>query len=47
MKLRIKTELFNLVFGLARGDEIETRGDSQVQQAVQLLPRLSQILKGR
>jgi carboxyl-terminal processing protease len=47
MKLRIKTELFNLVFGLARGDEIETRGDSQVQQAIQLLPRLSQILKGR
>ena len=46
LKQRIKTDLFNLVFGLARGDEIETRGDPQVQQAAQLFPRLSQILKG-
>jgi len=46
VKMRIKTELFNLVFGLTRGDEVETRGDSQVQQAAQLFPRLAQILKG-
>lgn len=47
LKLRIKTELFNLVFGLARGDEIETKGDPQVQQAAQLFPQVPQILKGR
>jgi carboxyl-terminal processing protease len=45
LKLRIKTELFNLVFGLTRGDEIETRADLQVQRAAQLFPQVSQILK--
>lgn len=46
LKLKIKTELFNLVFGLASGDEIETKGDPQVQQAARLFPRLTGILKG-
>jgi carboxyl-terminal processing protease len=46
LKLRIKTELFNLVFGLARGDELETKSDPQVQQAAQLFGRVPEILKG-
>jgi carboxyl-terminal processing protease len=45
LKLRIKTEVFNLAFGLRRGDEAEVRGDPQVQKAATLFPRVSQILK--
>ncbi len=45
LKLRIRTEIFNLVFGLAAGDEVETRGDPQVEKAVALFPRLPQLLK--
>jgi len=45
LKLRIKTELFNLVFGLARGDEIETKGDPQAREAASLFPRVAEILK--
>ncbi len=45
VKLRIKTELFNLVFGLARGDEVEVRGDPQVQKAAAILPRVPELLK--
>jgi carboxyl-terminal processing protease len=45
LKLRIKTEVLNLVFGLAHGDEIETKADPQVQQAARLFPQVSQILK--
>ncbi len=44
LKLRIKTEILNLVFGLAVGDEVETRGDPQVQQAAALFPRISSLL---
>jgi carboxyl-terminal processing protease len=44
LKLRIKTELFNLVFGLAVGDEIETRGDPQIQEAASLFPRIHELL---
>jgi carboxyl-terminal processing protease len=47
LKLRIKTELFNLVFGLAAGDQVETRGDPQVLQALQLFPRINALLKPR
>jgi carboxyl-terminal processing protease len=47
LKLRLKVELANLVFGLARGDEIDTRGDPQAQQAARLFPRIPQVLKGR
>jgi carboxyl-terminal processing protease len=46
LKLRLRIELTSLVFGLARGDEIETKGDPQVQQAADLFPRIPQILKG-
>ncbi len=45
LKLRIKAELFNLVFGLARGDEVMTKGDPQVERAARLLARTPQILK--
>lgn len=44
LKLRIKTEIFNLVFGLAAGDEVETRGDPHVQQGAALFPRISGLL---
>jgi carboxyl-terminal processing protease len=46
LKLRLKVELTNLVFGLERGNELDTRGDPQVQQATGLFPRVAQILKG-
>ena len=45
LKLRIKTELFNLVFGLDVGEEIETRNDPQVRKAVSLFPKISRLLK--
>jgi carboxyl-terminal processing protease len=45
LELRIKTELFNLVFGLAAGNEIETRGDIEVQKAAALLPDVPELLK--
>jgi len=45
LKLRIQTELFNLVFGLEAGDQIEVRGDPQVRQAMELFPRIDALLK--
>jgi carboxyl-terminal processing protease len=45
LKLRIKAEVFSLVFGLAFGDEVETRGDPQVQKAAELFPRIPALLK--
>ncbi len=47
LRLRIKSELFNLVFGLARGDEVMTRDDPQVKRAASLFAKASQILKRR
>jgi len=32
LKLRIKIEVFNLLFGLAAGNEVEIKGDPQVQR---------------
>jgi carboxyl-terminal processing protease len=46
LKLHLKVELTNLVFGLARGDEVETKGDPQAQEAASLFPRVSKILHG-
>jgi len=46
LKLRIKVELINLVSGLASGDEVDIKGDPQVQQAARLFPQIPQILKG-
>ena len=45
LKLHLKVEITNLVFGLARGDEVETKGDPQAQEAATLFPRISQILQ--
>ena len=45
LKVRIKTELFNLIYGLTFGDEVETRADPQVQKAATLFPRIAQLLK--
>lgn len=45
LKLRIQTELFNLVFGLEAGNQVEVRGDPLVRQAVELFPRIDALLK--
>lgn len=47
LRLRIKVELTDLIYGLERGNEVATKGDTQVQQAVELFPRVAQILHGR
>lgn len=44
LKLKIKTELMNLIFGLAVGNEVETRGDPQVQKAAELFPKIPELL---
>ncbi len=46
VKLKLKVELTNLVFGLERGNEVETKGDPQAQEAAGLFPRVAQILQG-
>ena len=46
LKLRIKEEVYNLVFGLKAGNEVKIKGDPQVQKALQVFPRISDILKG-
>jgi carboxyl-terminal processing protease len=47
LKLRLTVELTNLAFGLDRGDEIATKNDPQIRQALSLFPRVPQILKGQ
>jgi carboxyl-terminal processing protease len=44
VRVRIKTEVVNLVFGLAIGDEVETLADPEVQKAVLLFPQLAQLI---
>jgi hypothetical protein len=46
LRLRIKVELFNLVSGLSAGEEVETKGDPQVQKAASLVSQIPKILKG-
>jgi carboxyl-terminal processing protease len=46
LRLRIKVELLNLVSGLASGEEVETKGDPQVQKAASLFSQIPKILKG-
>ena len=43
-KARIQTELFNLVFGITRGDEVEVKADPQVQEAWQAIERARELL---
>ncbi|MFB3920202.1 MAG: S41 family peptidase [Terriglobia bacterium] len=45
LKLRIKIELFSLVFGLEYGEEVETRNDPQVQKAAALFARIPALLQ--
>ncbi|MGO9273605.1 MAG: S41 family peptidase [Terriglobia bacterium] len=45
LKLRIKTEVLTLVYGLALGDETETKSDPQVQEAVKLFSQIPSLLK--
>ena len=37
IKNRLKTEIFNLAFGVEKGDEVEAQRDAQIQRAVQAL----------
>jgi carboxyl-terminal processing protease len=46
LKLRIKVELLDLVSGLSSGEEVETKGDPQVQKAASLFSQIPKILKG-
>jgi carboxyl-terminal processing protease len=46
LKLRIKMEVFSLVFGLATANEVETRSDLQVLKTFEVFPRIPEILKG-
>ena len=45
LKLRLRTELMNLAYGLEAGDRVATEGDPQVQGAAQLFPRINALLK--
>ena len=45
LRMRIKNELFNLVFGLEKGDEVEVRNDPQVLKAQEVLLRVEEILR--
>jgi carboxyl-terminal processing protease len=46
MKVRIRTEVFNLVFGLNDGNRVAAESDPQVQRAVSLFPKIPGMLKG-
>jgi carboxyl-terminal processing protease len=46
LKLKIKVELLSLVSGLSSGEEVETKGDPQVQKAASLFPQIPKILRG-
>jgi carboxyl-terminal processing protease len=46
LRLRIKVELLNLVSGLSSGEEVQTKGDPQVQKAASLFSQIPKILKG-
>jgi carboxyl-terminal processing protease len=37
IRSRLKTEIFNLTLGVAKGDEVEAQRDPQIQRAVQLI----------
>lgn len=45
VKVRIKTEMVNLVFGLAAGNEVETLADPEVQKSITLFPELARLLE--
>ena len=45
LRMEIKAGILTLVFGLAVGEEIETRSDPQIQKAVTLLPEVPDLLQ--
>jgi len=45
LKLRIRTELMNIIYGLATGDEVATEGDPQVEGAVNVFARIPELLQ--
>jgi hypothetical protein len=44
LKMRIEAEIFNLVFGIAKGDEVEVRADPQVQAAAAVIQKAEELL---
>jgi carboxyl-terminal processing protease len=45
VRLRIKAEVLSLVFGLSAGDEVEVKGDPQVESALALFDKIPALLK--
>lgn len=45
LKLRIRTELMNITYGLQVGDEVATEADPQVERAAELIGRVDELLK--
>ena len=45
LKLRIRTELMNITYGLQVGDEVATEADPQVQGSADLMQRVDELLK--
>jgi len=45
LKLRIRVELMNVIYGLQVGDQVDTEGDPEVQGAAKLFGRLTELLK--
>jgi len=46
LKLRIRMEVLSLIFGLKAGNEVEIKGDPQVRKALEVFPKIPEILKG-
>jgi carboxyl-terminal processing protease len=44
LKMKIETEILNLVFGIAKGDEAEVRADPQVQAAAAAIQKAEDLL---
>ena len=45
LKVKIRSEIYNLVFGLTKGEEVEVKGDVQVREAARLLPKAAALLE--
>lgn len=46
IKLRIRMEVLSLIFGLKAANEVEIKGDPQVLKALEVFPKVPDILKG-
>lgn len=46
LKVRIRTEVFNLAFGLSEGSRVAAESDPQVERALSLFPQIPGLLKG-